>query len=240
LYEKLDQYLVHAPFRFDAPSGFARFLARKRLTRFRLARLDLATKLLYPKQPVRHVLNAVIALHECDGDGFAEMDQAPKGAALLLTSIGWGIQFVASALLTLLWLLGNLVLFGLSLQWRGDRSARGRTVLITGVNGGLGFDLMTHALEQGARVIGTVRSHPAIADIRGRLPDEVPLTLVAADLAVPGSLPQALDEAGVDADSVDIAVLCAGVKHEGSPILSLPELRHSFEVNLFSAVDFAA
>jgi len=240
LFEKLDKYLVHAPFRFAAPGPFARFLSRKCLTHFRIARLDLVTKLLYPNHPVRHILNAVIALHECDGKGFVEMNQAPQGRLLVFSLIRWGIWFVASVLLTLIWMLGNLVLFGITLQWWGYCSVRGRTVLITGVNGGLGFDLMTHALERGAQVIGSVRGGKARADVLALLPKEAPLTLVSADLSSPGSLPLALDGAGIEANSVDIAVLCAGVKHDGSPILSMPEIRNTFEVNLFSAVEFAA
>ena len=66
LYDHLSRYLAEAPFRFPHPGGFSRYLAGPRLTGFRIGRLDPMTKLFLPDHPLRHVLNGVIALHECD------------------------------------------------------------------------------------------------------------------------------------------------------------------------------
>ena len=43
LYDRLSAYLANAPFRFPAPTGLSLFLAKPRLTRFRIARLDMVT-----------------------------------------------------------------------------------------------------------------------------------------------------------------------------------------------------
>ena len=73
LHDRLSEYLASAPFRFPRPKGFSRFLAKGPLTRSRIAHLDVLTKWFFPEHPLRHVLNGVIALHECDPEGYAEM-----------------------------------------------------------------------------------------------------------------------------------------------------------------------
>src|SRR5690242_21638088 len=69
LYERLSRYLCEAPFRFPPPTGFARYLAGRTLNRFTIARMDATTKLFLPAHPLRHVLNGVVALHECHARG---------------------------------------------------------------------------------------------------------------------------------------------------------------------------
>jgi short-subunit dehydrogenase len=49
----------------------------------------------------------------------------------------------------------------------------------------------------------------------------------------------ALQEAQIPADSVAIAILSAGIKHDGKSVLSLPELRETFQVNFYAAVELA-
>src|SRR5262249_11807989 len=79
LYERLSMHLSDAAAGSPSPVGFARFLAEMPVTRFRVARIDLLTKLRFPQHPLRHALNGVIALHECDGDGYREMSYSPSG-----------------------------------------------------------------------------------------------------------------------------------------------------------------
>jgi len=92
IYEKLLDYLGKVPFRFPAPTGFSLYLAKPRLTLFRIARMDMASKLFFPDHPVRHILNSVIALHECDGQGYAELSTAPAGWAVPVSLFGWGVS----------------------------------------------------------------------------------------------------------------------------------------------------
>jgi NAD(P)-dependent dehydrogenase (short-subunit alcohol dehydrogenase family) len=240
LYDRLLAYLGEAPFRFGRPKGFALSLAGLRRTRFRVARLDLVTKWLYPGHPVRHMLNAVIALNECDGEAYREMAAAPTGWRLAPAGIGWGLGFVLSAAVTLPWLAWQGVIYWLGAPSRSRHSLAGRRVLITGVNRGLGRDLMLECLEQGASVVGTVRTAESRSALLAGLPAQAPLTLAVADLSVPGAVVEGLQAAEVTAGSIDLAILNAGVKHAATSVLSIPELRDTFQVNLFSAAELAA
>jgi hypothetical protein len=104
LYGHLSDYLANAPFRFSRPRGFPLFLARPRLTKFRIARLDLATKLFFSGHPVRYALNGVIALHECDDKSYRRMAVTPTGWALALSALRWGLGLGLSVAITLPWL----------------------------------------------------------------------------------------------------------------------------------------
>jgi short-subunit dehydrogenase len=239
LYERLSAHLVGLPFRAPAPAGFALHLAAPRLTRFRIARVDLATRLFYPEHPIRHLLNAVIALHECDGRGFRELAAAPTGAAVWPALLAAGVRFGAGAVLTSLWLAAQALAYAAGAPFRSRQAIHGRRVLITGAGRGLGRDLLLHCLERGAAVVGTVRSEQALRELAAVLPAEAPVRLVAADLAQPGALAAALHDAGIEANAIDIAIACAAVKHAGQPALSLADLRHTFEVNVFAAAELA-
>jgi NAD(P)-dependent dehydrogenase (short-subunit alcohol dehydrogenase family) len=240
LYDRLIGYLASAPFRFASPQGFARFLAELPLTRFRVARLDLLTKLLSPAHPVRHALNAVMALHECDADGYRQIAGATSRRPVGLSLLGWGLGFLFRLTLTLPWLGWQLMRYVPQMPFRRNESLVGRRVLVTGVGRGLGMDIMLECLERGARVVGTVRDRESVASVMARLPAQAPVVLLSADLGTPGTLVQALRAAQVEPESVDIAILCAGVKHDGESVLVLPSLRHTFEVNCFAAAEFAA
>jgi NAD(P)-dependent dehydrogenase (short-subunit alcohol dehydrogenase family) len=120
-----------------------------------------------------------------------------------------------------------------------DGALEGRTVLITGVARGLGLDLALECLERGARLVGTVRNEASLARLRALLPNEAPVQLLVADLSTPGALVEALGKAAVDPGSLRLALLCAGVKHDGATVLALRELRDTFEVNFFAAAEFA-
>ncbi|HWQ95578.1 MAG TPA: SDR family NAD(P)-dependent oxidoreductase [Gammaproteobacteria bacterium] len=239
LYEKVSAYLASAPFRFKRPRGFALFLAGVRLTRFRLARMDQATRLFFPEHPVRHVLNCVIGLHECDGEGYRELASAPAGWRAALAIAGWLTGYGFALMVTLAWLGWNFLAYVAGTPFRREQNLAGKRILITGVNRGLGRDLMLHALEQGAEVIGTVRSQEALDNLAAELPREAPARLLVADISQPGALPRVLTENRTQAEAIDLAILCAGVKHGGTSVLAMPALRETFEVNYFSTVDFA-
>lgn len=239
LYAKLLDYLGKAPFRFARPRGFALDLAKLKLTEFRIARLDLASKVFYSAHPIRQLLNAVIALHECDGRGYAELSATTTGWRLLPAMLGWGVQFAGSALITMAWLCWRFVIYGLSRPLRLNEDLSGKRILITGVNRGLGRDLLLQALEQGAEVVGTVRTREALDSLREQLPQEAPVVLLIADLSRTGSLTNALQEGQITAERVDIALSCAGTKYSGISVTNFDELRATFEVNYFSNVELA-
>jgi NAD(P)-dependent dehydrogenase (short-subunit alcohol dehydrogenase family) len=239
IHARLNAYLGQAPFRFPAPREFSRFLATPRLTRFRVARLDLATRLIDRGHPVRHVLNAVIALHECDAKGYAQMSASPTGARLVPALALWGLGFGLGLAITLPWLAVQLLRY-LPRAWVARPVAlAGKRVLVTGAAGGLGLDVMLECLERGAEVVATVRSEASRTGLQALLPMGTPALLLVADLSRPGALVAALTQAGLDPRSLTVAILCAGRKHDGASVLSMSELRDTFEVNLFSAADFA-
>jgi short-subunit dehydrogenase len=240
LYDRLSQYLAAAPFRFDRPTGFSLFLAKLPLTRFRIARLDLATKLFLAGHPARHVLNGVIALHECDGKGYREMAATSPHLGVPLSVLRGMVGFAFSLAVTTAWLCWQFVTYVATTPFRAKDDLTGKRVLITGVNRGLGMDLMLHCLENGAEVIGTARSYDILQDVQTRIPASAPVRLLVADLSKPQELVASVREAQIAASSIDIAILCAGVKYSGRSVLSLPELRDTFQVNFFSSAEFAA
>lgn len=239
IHERLNAYLAEAPSRFPAPRGFSRFLAGPRLTRFRVARLDLATRLIDRGHPVRHVLNAVIAMHECDADGYAQMSNSPTGARLLPALAIWGIGFGLGLAITLPWLAIQFLRFMPIALGPRPANLAGKRVLVTGAARGLGLDVMLECLERGAKIVGTVRSEASRDELQALLPSGAPVQLLVSDLSSPGALVATLTQAGIDPGSLALAMLCAGVKHDGASVLSTSELRETFEVNLFSTADFA-
>ena len=95
--------LADAPFRFPCPGAFPA-PGQPRLTRFRIGRLDPMTKLFLPGHPLRHVLNGVIALHECDPWGYRELAIAPFGFRPGLAAFGQVLGFGANLAISLPWL----------------------------------------------------------------------------------------------------------------------------------------
>jgi NAD(P)-dependent dehydrogenase (short-subunit alcohol dehydrogenase family) len=239
IYRKLTGYLANAPFRFPHPEGFSLYLAKPGLTQFRIARLDLASKLFFPNHPIRHILSGVIALHECDGEGYAELSTAPTGRAVPFALLGWGFSLVLSVVITSGWLGWNLITYVAGKPLRPREGLTGKRVLITGASRGLGLELMLQALQQGAEVIATVRNQESHHELVSQLPEAAPVQLLVADLSVPGDLTKTLEAGDIAADSVDIAIACAGVKHADASITDRPQLRDTFEVNYFSSIDLA-
>ena len=239
LYDQLSAYLAGAPFRFPRPGEFSRFLAKRPLTGWRVARLDLATRMFIPDHPLRHVLNGVIAVHECDGQGYREMSASPNGWNAIASICGGLIGFAFNLAITVPWLGWQLLGYVTLLPFRVSDGLAGKRALVSGVSRGLGRDLMLHCLEQGAEVIGIVRDQGSREALRAELPANAPVTLLVADLSRPGALVAALTEARIPAASIALAIACAGVKHDGQSVLALPDLRDTFEVNLFSVAELA-
>ena len=239
LYDHLSRYLAEAPFRFPHPVGFSRYLARPRLTKFRIGRLDPMTKLFLPGHPLRHVLNGVIALHECDPRGYRELAAAPLGWRVPIAAFGWALGFVANLAISLPWLALQWVGYAAGTAFRSADGLAGKRALITGVSRGLGRNLMLGCLEGGAEVIGVVRNQESREALQAQLPAQARATLLVADLSIPGALSAALQEAQIPADSIAIAILSAAIKHDGKSVLSLPELRETIQVNFYAAVELA-
>lgn len=106
-----------------------------------------------------------------------------------------------------------------------------KTIVITGVNSGLGRALAEAALAAGHRVVGTVRSEAARTAFEALAPGRAE-----------GHILELTDGAAITAFAaglgpVDVLVNNAGHGHEGAVEESpLSELRHQMEVNFFGTV----
>jgi NAD(P)-dependent dehydrogenase (short-subunit alcohol dehydrogenase family) len=110
-----------------------------------------------------------------------------------------------------------------------------KTLFITGVSSGFGQALAKEALAAGHRVIGTVRSEPAVATFEALAPERAHgLVLDVTDFEAIDSVVTAVEKRH---GPVDVLVNNAGYGHEGvfeeSP---LAEMRRQFDVNVFGAV----
>src|SRR4051812_21308893 len=104
-----------------------------------------------------------------------------------------------------------------------DQSLNGRTVLVTGANGGLGGEVVQQARDRGAQGVYAAARTPRVWDD----PRVRPLTLDITD-------PRSVTEAAAAATDVDLVVNNAGIAPAGDSI-SGPEdeLRRVFETNFF-------
>lgn len=241
LYGRLLSHLAEAALTQPPLSAWARHLSSGRRGWFWLTCMDLVSRLFIPTHPVRFWLNATLALHECTAQGHAELSRVPRGWRLWLALPWWGGVLAASALLAGGWLMYRGLGFGLRLGWlRRTDTLAGRGVLVTGASRGLGWDLAMLALERGARVYAVIRDRRRLPEAAGQLPAQAPLQWIEADLAVPGALTRALQNADIQAGTIDYALLAAGVKHDATSVLDEAALRQTFQVNLHANVEFAA
>jgi NAD(P)-dependent dehydrogenase (short-subunit alcohol dehydrogenase family) len=193
-----------------------------------------------PDHPLRHALNCVIAVHECDGQGYGEMAVSPQGLQAAGSILGWLAGFASNLAITLPWLIWQFVSYIPRMPFDVSDRLAGKRVLVTGVGQGLGRDLMLHCLEYGAEVIGIVRNLESRDALTSEIPANAPVTLLVADLSQPGALVAALEGACVPSESLNLAILCAAVKHDGQSVMSPPTVEDTFQVNFFSAVEFAS
>ena len=237
LFNKLTDYLLHAPFLYPRPTGFGLFLAKPKLSKFRIARLDLLSKLLIKDHPIRYILNATVALYECDGKGYEQISAAPVGWKVPFSLLKWGAGFAFSLSITTLWFFWQYMSYLIQLPFQVKDDLTGHRVLISGASRGLGLEILLYSLQQGAEVIGTVRNRESYDQLLAIVPKEAPLKLIIADLSKADAITNALQEHQISPDTVDIAVLCAGIKHSDTSVLSMAQLRETFAVNCFSSIE---
>lgn len=110
-----------------------------------------------------------------------------------------------------------------------------RIWLITGAGRGLGRAFAQAALQQGDRVVGTVRSPGAIADLQASHPDSVREVLL--DVRDAAAVARAIDVAAQAFGGIDIVVNNAGGGFVGAiEELNEQQARKHFDVNLFGAM----
>jgi NAD(P)-dependent dehydrogenase (short-subunit alcohol dehydrogenase family) len=109
--------------------------------------------------------------------------------------------------------------------------------LVTGVSSGLGRAIAQTALNNGHRVVGTVRKPEDAALFEATAPGRA--TAIQLDVTDTDAIAPAVDRIETEIGPIDVLVNNAGYGHEG--ILeesTMAELRHQFEVNTFAPVAF--
>ena len=110
-----------------------------------------------------------------------------------------------------------------------EKSLDGRTVLVTGANGGLGEQFVTQALERGARKVYAAARKP-------RQWDDARVQALALDITDP----QAIAEAAALAADVDLLVNNAAIAPANDSLSgNEEELRRIFETNFFGTLRLA-
>ena len=110
-----------------------------------------------------------------------------------------------------------------------EKSLDGRTVLVTGANGGLGEQFVTQALERGARKVYAAARKP-------RQWDDARVQALALDITDP----QAIAEAAALAADVDLLVNNAAIAPAKDSLSgNEEELRRIFETNFFGTLRLA-
>lgn len=245
LHEKVCRYLLRAAATRPSPTGFARWLAERRPGRVALGFLDPATRLLMPENPWRHRLNAVIAVHECDPAGYLAMN---AGAGSRLGAWAFAVSSAGALILGLvpgaLWFGGQAFVYLICRgAWRRERAHfDGMTVLVTGASRGLGLSLAGRLLSLGAQVVAVAREGATLRVLREQAVEAGwgdRLHIVAADVATPDAIRDALSAAGLDGRRIDVAVINAGIKEAPVGADTEETLRRTFAVNFFGAVQTA-
>ncbi|WP_025601064.1 oxidoreductase [Burkholderia sp. WSM2230] len=113
--------------------------------------------------------------------------------------------------------------------------ASNRILLITGASSGFGRALVREALEAGHRVVGTVRSEAASAELEALAPGRAFARLL--DVTDFDNIERVVGDIEARVGPVDVLVNNAGYGHEGvMEEAPLADLRRQFEVNVFGAV----
>lgn len=113
----------------------------------------------------------------------------------------------------------------------------GKTVLITGVSSGIGFDTARALIERGCRVLGSVRKAADAERVAGELGEGfTPLLFDVTDAtAIAAAVPQV--ERLVGERGLAALVNNAGVAPSG-PLMHTPlaEFQHAFDINVFGVL----
>ncbi|AFT86161.1 oxidoreductase [Paraburkholderia phenoliruptrix] len=113
--------------------------------------------------------------------------------------------------------------------------ASGKTLLITGASSGFGRALAQEALAAGHRVVGTVRSEAACAELEALAPGSAFGRLL--DVTEFDRIDGVVADIEASVGAVDVLVNNAGYGHEGvMEEAPLAEMRRQFDVNVFGAV----
>jgi NAD(P)-dependent dehydrogenase (short-subunit alcohol dehydrogenase family) len=116
---------------------------------------------------------------------------------------------------------------------------RDKTVLVTGVGGGLGRECVVSALRDGANVVMAARTGSTLDDLAAELdPGAKRLAGAATDITDPEACAALVDMAVERFDSVDALIQVAAFEHAWGGLfdLKLEDWRAAFETNVLGAL----
>jgi short-subunit dehydrogenase/MoaA/NifB/PqqE/SkfB family radical SAM enzyme len=114
-------------------------------------------------------------------------------------------------------------------------SFKDKHVLVTGASGGLGSALVKFLADKGARLAVTSRSEKALTDLISKLPGNVNVAAITADLSRPGEAERLAREAVSAFGHIDVLINNAGIGYFALMEEATAEnMRHLFEVNTFA------
>jgi NAD(P)-dependent dehydrogenase (short-subunit alcohol dehydrogenase family) len=239
LYRKVGQYLLQIATTQPTPKGFSRWLAELRPVRWTMGFVDVWTRLLMPSHPWRYRFNAVIAIHECDPQGFGEMMERNGGRGeAWISTLFITVTLILNLVLGLIWLCGQACAYTFSRRHllREESYFKDTTVLVTGANRGLGLALLARLLSLGANVVAIVRERSLLSEQITKAGLSGRVHVIVADVANPRSLEAAMVAAGLKATQIDTAIINAGIKEEPAQDDGVASMRRVFGVNVFGAM----
>jgi len=201
--------------------------------------VDVWTRLLMPSHPWRYRFNAVIAIHECDPQGFGEMMKRNGGRGeAWISTLFISVTLILNLVLGLIWLFGKACAYTLSRRvlLREGSYFKDTTVLVTGANRGLGLALLARLLSLGANVVAVVREG---SSLQSQIIDAGLITrvhVIEADVAIAGTVLEAMSATGLNATQIDVAIINAGIKEEPAKDDGVASMKRVFGVNVFGAM----
>ena len=210
---------------------FSIYLENILINKFNIPLYDFSTKIFIKNHKIRFVLNAIVAVHECNKNSFLEMISRDDYVFYWLKLILFPFKLLIYFLLSMLWILFHYLRYK-ALGFLTFHDFSGKTFLITGAGGTIAQDLILRLSGGDVRVICVYHTkQPSLI-----LPDNA--ILIRSDLSSVDDLIAKLNDLSITPNDIDVTIWCAGVKYNNGLSLKHEILIKTFNVNTFSPVKF--